>query len=107
MGLGAGHRKGKAVTAPVSKPEALWLAECLDDGCSGPTILGDSAAELRRQHARIIELERQIEAVGAGGASVPTPLAEIESIINDAAIYSGAWDAAVWRMAEKAHGIGV
>lgn len=50
-------------------PEALRLAEELDDGypLTGDAI--SAAAELRTQHARITELEAQLEAIGAGGVS--------------------------------------
>lgn len=50
-------------------PEALRLAEELDDGypLTGDAI--SAAAELRTQHARITELEAQLSAIGAGGVS--------------------------------------
>jgi hypothetical protein len=54
------------------QPEALRLAELLElapeDGIE-PQTAEDAAAELRRQHARIAELEAQLEAIGAGGMS--------------------------------------
>ena len=51
----------------TTHPEALRLAAELDDGypLTGDAI--SAAAELRRQHARIAELEAQLEAIGAGG----------------------------------------
>lgn len=51
-------------------PEALRLAEELDDGypLTGDAI--SAAAELRSQHARIAELEAQLSAIGAGGVSL-------------------------------------
>ncbi|WP_040328673.1 hypothetical protein [Acidovorax delafieldii] len=53
-----------------TQPEALQLAEILEgDLCEFP--LQEAAAELRRQHARIAELEAQLEAIGAGGVNGP------------------------------------
>lgn len=54
----------------TEQPEALRLAAELDDGypLTGDAI--SAAAELRTQHARITELEAQLEAVGAGGVSL-------------------------------------
>ena len=53
-----------------TQPEALRLADRLHH--EQPTVLRIDAEhageELRRQHARIAELEAQLEAVGAGGA---------------------------------------
>ena len=55
----------------VQQAEALRLADELVepiDGFQEPTILeASAAAELRRQHARIAEMEAELEAVGAGG----------------------------------------
>lgn len=52
-------------------PEALRLAEILEgDYCPDwfyEQGVDEVAAELRRQHARIAELEAQLEAIGAGG----------------------------------------
>ena len=54
-----------------TQPEALRLANV----CSNLTRYSMDAhliaAELRRQHARIAELESELEAVGAGGVSGP------------------------------------
>ena len=53
----------------TEKPEALRLAEVLDAldvGAFKNSLLGKAAAELRRQHARIAELEAQLSAIGAG-----------------------------------------
>ena len=56
------------------QPEALRLAGLLElapeDGVE-PQTTEDAAAELRRQHARIAELEANLEAIGAGGVSGP------------------------------------
>ena len=56
----------------TQQPEALRLAELLElapeDGVE-PQTAEDAAAELRRQHARIAELEAKLEAIGAGGVS--------------------------------------
>ena len=57
------------------QPEALWLADELDADFAQWRISNDTrrkaAIELRRQHARIAELEAQLEAIGAGGVSGP------------------------------------
>ena len=62
--------KGHEMT--TQQPEALRLAELLElapeDGVE-PQTAEDAAAELRRQHARIAELEAKLEAIGAGGVS--------------------------------------
>jgi hypothetical protein len=54
-----------------TQPEALRLAEILEgDYCPDwfyEQGVDEVAAELRRQHTRIAELEAQLEAVGAGG----------------------------------------
>ena len=49
----------------TQQPEALRLAEILDKYALNP--LREVAAELRSQHARITELEAQLEDIGAGG----------------------------------------
>ncbi|MBP8141691.1 MAG: DUF551 domain-containing protein [Acidovorax sp.] len=57
-----------------TQPEALRLAAELDetpDFAVDPNMVDDLAAELRRQHARIADLEAQLEAIGAGGVSGP------------------------------------
>ncbi len=63
------------------QPEALRLAEMLtaDEWPGSVTLVSyarECVAELRRQHARITELEAQLEAIGAGGVNGPlmTPL---------------------------------
>ena len=58
------------------QPEALRLAEMLtaDEWPGHVTLVSyarECVAELRRQHARITELEAQLEAIGAGGVSGP------------------------------------
>ena len=70
MGCGMGHgRQNKGREMTTQHPEALRLAEELDDGypLTGDAI--SAAAALRRQHARITELEAQLPAIGAGGVS--------------------------------------
>ena len=56
------------------QPEALRLADELCEAIAEypePTALeAQAAAELRRQHARITELEAQLEAIGSGGVSL-------------------------------------
>ena len=57
-----------------TQPEALRLAEQYDYGdpvAHSNTWKAAVCTELRRQHARIAELEAQLEAVGAGGVSGP------------------------------------
>ena len=49
-----------------TKPEALDLADWLEAVGGGPSAKR-CAALLREQHARIAELESELEAVGAGG----------------------------------------
>ena len=60
----------------TQQPEALRLAELLtaDEWPGNMTLVSYAracVAELRRQHARIAELEAQLEAIGAGGVSGP------------------------------------
>lgn len=58
-----------------TQPEALRLAEILEgDYCPDwfyEQGVDEVAAELRRQHARIADLEAQLEAIGAGGVTGP------------------------------------
>ena len=55
------------------QPEALRLAEILEGGYSLAWLYErggyEVSAELRRQQARITDLEAQLEAIGAGGVS--------------------------------------
>lgn len=51
------------------KPEALELADILENLAHPTGTRHRAATELRRQHARIQELEAMLEAVGAGGVS--------------------------------------
>ena len=57
------------------QPEALRLAEILEGGYSLAWLYErggyEVSAELRTQHARITDLEAQLEAIGAGGVSGP------------------------------------
>jgi hypothetical protein len=54
----------------TQQPEALDLADWLEAVGGGPSAKR-CAALLREQHARIAELESELEAVGAGGVSGP------------------------------------
>ena len=54
----------------AQQPEALDLADWLEAVGGGPSAKR-CAALLREQHARIAELEAQLEAIGAGGVSGP------------------------------------
>lgn len=58
----------------TTQPEALRLAEMLtaNEWPGHVTLVSyarECVAELRRQHARITELESQLSAIGAGGVS--------------------------------------
>ena len=53
-----------------TKPEAMDLADWLEAVGGGPSAKR-CAALLREQHARIAELESELEAIGAGGVSGP------------------------------------
>ena len=61
----------------TQQPNALRLAHALsggkmiDDSTEWADTLHAAAAELRRQHARIEELEAQLSAIGAGGVEAP------------------------------------
>lgn len=72
-----------------TQPEALRLANL----CSNLTRYSMDAhliaAELRRQHARIAELESELEAVGAGGVSGP--------LIGRAALSANAGEPVAWQ----------
>lgn len=57
------------------KPEALELADIFENLAHPTGTRHRAATELRRQHARIQELEAMLEAVGAGGVSAPAALA--------------------------------
>lgn len=54
-----------------TQPEALRLADEVDEVARTYPDMAEVSAELRRQHARIAELEAQLEAIGAGGVSGP------------------------------------
>lgn len=51
------------------KPEALELADILENLAHPTGTRHRAATELRRQHARIQELEAMLESIGAGGVS--------------------------------------
>lgn len=71
--MSAGTHKPAEALHQIDDPQAdaLLLADELVkpiDGFQDPTTLeAAAAAELRRQHVRIAELESQLEAIGAGG----------------------------------------
>lgn len=57
-----------------TQPEAMRLAQELDEAPetgADPELIQECAAVLRRQQARIAELEAQLEAIGAGGVNGP------------------------------------
>ena len=66
MQRGAGGETTGATDMTTRQPEALNLADWLIGVGGGPSAQR-AAALLRSQHARITELEAQLEAVGAGG----------------------------------------
>ena len=74
-----------------TKPEALDLADWLEAVGGGPSAKR-CAALLREQHARIAELESELEAIGAGGVSGPLmgiaapPTAQAEVAIAEQAL---------------------
>lgn len=72
----------------TKQPEALRLADQLRALSFGGTCIL-AAAELRRQHARIAELEAQLEAVGAGGVSGP--------LMGIASLSANAGDPVAWQ----------
>lgn len=55
----------------TKQPEALRLADAIKASGQFTNLhtLDEASAELRRQHARIAELEAQLSAIGAGGVS--------------------------------------
>lgn len=63
------HKPAEAVHQ-IAEPEpaAIYYADLLENGeWINYATRAESAAELRRQHARIAELESQLAAIGAGG----------------------------------------
>ena len=97
-----------------TQPEAMDLADWLEAVGGGPSAKR-CAALLRRQHARIAELESEQEAVGAGGVQAlsAAPVAFLKSVIALCSHrgYSPAnievwdkddkWIADLWRQAES------
>lgn len=81
--------EGHPMTSPTqgehAQPEALRLADWLEAVGGGPSAKR-CAALLCEQHARIAELEAQLEAIGAGGVSGP--------LIGRASLQSPGFDAA-------------
>jgi hypothetical protein len=61
------------MTNQQGAPEALRLADAIKASGQFTNLhtLDEASAELRRQHARITELEAELEAAGAGGVSGP------------------------------------
>lgn len=63
----------KMTTTPTQRPEAIWLADALDELDAQFThrgMCGEAAAELRRQHAEIERLTAENEALRAKMALV-------------------------------------
>ena len=75
-------------------PEALRLAHIFDNPLppEWPDMVA-AAAELRRQHARIAELEAQIEALsGAQALSAAPRTPTVEQVEDEVSMGHGAWD---------------
>lgn len=78
------------MTNQQGAPEALRLAEQYDYGdpaAHSNTWKVAVCTELRRQHARIAELEAQLEAVGAGGVSDPLVGCAPEVMVGGLQVY--------------------
>ena len=75
------------------QPESLRLADDLEASSHFPGNMRScnnaAAAELRRQHARIAELEAELEAIGAGGVSGP--------LMGRAALSANAGEPVAWQ----------
>lgn len=73
----------------TEQPEALRLAEMLEQEARLLLKPGSAAAaaELRRQHARITELEVQLSAIGAGGVSPLMNAAQEATHLRELAAY--------------------
>ena len=65
------------------KPEALELADIFENLAHPTGTRHRAATELRRQHARIQELEAMLEAVGAGGVSAQRVTQGADHIAQD------------------------
>ena len=74
-----------------TQPEAMDLADWLEAVGGGPSAKR-CAALLREQHARIAELESELEAVGAGGVSGP--------LMGRAALSANAGEPVAWLESE-------
>lgn len=98
----------------TQQSEALRLADLLD--ADKPTILRvhaeEAGEELRRLHARVVELESQLEAIGAGGVESlrgAKPLTDEQiKMVDDSTHFheSSDWNLRFARAIEKHHGIG-
>ena len=94
-------------------PEALRIADIFELERDPESLYRQSAAELRRQHTRIAELEAQIEALSGVQALSAAPEAFLKSVIALCSHrgYSPAnieawdkddkWIADLWRQAES------
>ena len=71
-----------------TQPEAMDLADWLEAVGGGPSAKR-CAALLREQHARIAELEAELEAIGAGGVSGP--------LMGRAALSANAGEPVAWQ----------
>ena len=65
-------------------PEALRLADLFELERDPESLYRQSAAELRRQHARIAELESELEAVGAGGVQALSAAPAVHASVKGA-----------------------
>ena len=91
---------GKIHISATGTPWVRWV----DAPIAGAELVSRRVA-LAALAAMIAERDAVLAARDATASRAPAALPEIEAAINASAIYSGVWDAAVWRMAEKYHGI--
>lgn len=84
------HKPAEALHQQIAEPQptALGYADSISAGLSytAPHILALAADELRAQHARIAQLEAQLEAIGAGGVE-PLRKQPAQGVEKDAARY--------------------
>lgn len=96
----------------TQQPHPLYLAKQLDKYADGTVLV--AADEIRRLHARVVELESQLEAIGAGGVESlrgAKPLTDEQIMELFEKHYShdqpqGKYFVEIVRHAERAHKIG-
>lgn len=87
-----------------TQPEAMDLADWLEAVGGGPSAKR-CAALLREQHARIAELESELEAIGAGGVSGPL-MGSASISANAGGPWTGGeeWEALAWHLCAEENG---